>query len=107
MERRATSKASLKTTDKPNKIGGYAASYGTPTVIRDGMGREFTETLTQGCFDRSLKERPDVRLFRDHDPARLLGRVQAGTLKVWSDEYGLAFEAELPDTEEGRAVAES
>lgn len=112
MERRANSQSQLQTaTGKADGQGrtvrGYAASFGTPTVIRDAVGREFREVISPDAFNRTLQERPDIRLLRDHEPALLLGRTKAGTLAVGVDDTGLWFECQLPDSQAGRDVAEA
>lgn len=94
-------------TDSPTKVFGYAAAFDSPTTIRDCTGRTFQETIVKGAFTRSLQEQPDVRLLRDHNPSLLFARTKAGTLRVGEDDYGLWFEADLPDTPEARSLVES
>jgi HK97 family phage prohead protease len=79
---------------------GYAALYSNTTTI----GGAFTEELSPNAFRDSLKD-ADLRALIDHDSGRIIGRQSAGTLRVNSDDKGLAVEIDLPDTTDGRDLA--
>lgn len=81
-------------------LRGYAAVYDTPTTRQ----REYagTETIARGAFNALLKD--DVIAAVNHDPNQLLGRSSSGTLRLSSDDHGLLFELDLPDTQLGRDV---
>lgn len=82
-------------------LRGYAAVFDQPTERqRDYSG---SETIARGAFAGVLGG--DVLALENHDPARLLGRTSAGTLRLSEDAHGLAFELDLPDTQLGRDVA--
>ena len=82
--------------DKPATILGHAALFDTKSVYMMG----FRETIEPGAFRESLTG--DVRALWQHDTARVLGRTKAGTLRLWEDDQGLAFELNPPDTQDGR-----
>lgn len=84
------------------KLRGYAARYGTFADI----GR-FRETIQLGAFDKVLGKkykRFDVPALVNHDQSQLIGRESNGTLVLSSDERGLRFEIDPPDTQLGRDV---
>lgn len=82
-------------------VTGYAAVYGSTADI----GGYFNEVIARGAFMETLKT-ADVRAYFGHDRGRVLGRVQAGTLRVREDAKGLAVEIDLPDTSDGRDARE-
>ena len=84
----------LKKEGEPTKLTGYFAKYG---VLSENLGG-FREIIEPGFFDEALKTSDMVDLF-NHDPNFVLGRQSSKTLKVWSDEVGLAYECEAPDTQ--------
>lgn len=86
------------------KVRGYAVRWNTYS-----MGRE-DERVHPEAFNRSLKNAADIALLWNHDTGKPLARVRAGNLRIWTDEEGLGFEAELPDTataREAHALVES
>ncbi len=78
------------------KLAGYAALFDREARIGD-----FSEVIRRGAFSASLAKN-DILCLVDHDPARLLGRTSSGTLRLTEDEFGLHYELDLPDTQEGR-----
>lgn len=79
-------------------IRGTVIQYGAVSVELGG----FRETFARGSLDTVMQSGPDLRLLNDHDTGRLLGRSSSGTLRTILDDAGLRFEAQLPDTTEGR-----
>lgn len=70
-------------------IRGYAAVFDAETRIGS-----FTEKIARGAFDEVL-ETADVRALFNHDANMILARRHSdgsGTLKLYTDEHGLAYE---------------
>ncbi len=80
---------------------GYAAVYNS---IAD-IGGYFNEQIAPGAFDGTLGG--DVRALFNHDTAHVLGRTIAGTLRLASDDRGLAVEIDMPDTAMARDLTVS
>lgn len=86
--------------DAPPMIRGLAAAYGKWSVDLGG----FREIIEPGAFDRVLSKRKlDVVALFDH-AGQPLGRTTAGTLRLSTDERGLSYEIDPPDTQLGRDV---
>jgi HK97 family phage prohead protease len=78
---------------KGNKLGGYAAVYDQTTDL-GWLGKE---RMAKRSLDDAMKT-SDTRSLFNHDPSALLGRLSAGTLRLSSDDHGLEYEVDLPDT---------
>lgn len=72
------------------KLKGYAATFNNPSQDLGG----FVEMLRPGCFAKTIAS-DDIRAFYNHCYDHLLGRTKSGTLRLWEDEIGLAFEIDL------------
>lgn len=75
-------------------IAGYAAVFNSPT----NLGQGINEVVLPGAFADSLSNDGDVRALWNHDSSLVLGRTTAGTLRVFEDAVGLAFEVTPPET---------
>jgi uncharacterized protein len=83
-------------------ISGYAARFEVPSEPLP-----FTERIAPGAFAKSLRARTkDVRLYVNHNSDMVLASKRSGTLRLEEDEYGLRFEADLPDTTAARDLRE-
>lgn len=87
--------------DKKIFLRGHAAVFDD---LSQNLGG-FREKIDPGAFDDVLND--DVRAVFNHDPNFILGRTEAGTLKISTDAKGLVYEVELPDTSQGRDLAVS
>lgn len=67
----------------------------------------FREQIAPEAVDRTLNEGIDMRALIDHDPAKLMARLSARTLKVSKDAHGLLVEIDPPDTTYSRDALES
>lgn len=82
---------------------GYASVFNAPSEDMGG----YRAVVMPGAFDKSLKARRDIRMFLNHDDNIVLASTRAKTLRLSVDDKGLLTEADLPDNEWGRPVADS
>jgi len=85
----------------PGILAGYAAKYMRYSQNLGG----FVEQVSARAFAKSLADRVSVLARYNHDDNYLLGTTEAGTLRMSSDDVGLPYEVDLPDTSPGRDVA--
>jgi HK97 family phage prohead protease len=93
--------------DAKPKVRGYAAVFGKESENLGGQDYQFREIIEPGAFDEVLAD--DVRALLNHDPNFILARSKngIGTLTLGTDERGLFYEFEPPDTQAGRDLVES
>jgi HK97 family phage prohead protease len=82
--------------DGTMRMAGYAAVFNEPSVPLP-----FIEKIAPGAFRKTLSETPDVRLLVNHEGLPM-ARTKNGTMRLYEDEKGLYFEAELANTQEAR-----
>ena len=80
-------------------VTGYAAKFYDPKDLNTeyALFSDTWERIMPGAFDRALAEKDDVRALFNHNPDLLLGRVSAGTCRLWTDDVGLGYEVRLPE----------
>jgi HK97 family phage prohead protease len=99
------------TTDPPKATGravrGYAALYNTRSANFGTTDRPSHEVITRGAFDNVLAG--DVVALFNHNSDIVLARSVngSGTLKLGTDERGLWYEFEAPNTSAGNDLLES
>lgn len=85
----------------PGTMRGYALKYNRLSANLGG----FVEQVAEGAVNKSLGDNLDVMARYNHEDNHLLGRTSSGTLRLSSDDVGLAYEVDLPDTTAGRDLA--
>ena len=78
------------------RMAGYAAVFNEPS-----LPLPFIEKIAPGAFRKTLTETPDVRLLINHEGLPL-ARTKNGTMRLYEDQKGLYFEAELADSQEAK-----
>jgi HK97 family phage prohead protease len=73
--------------DGRRRIEGYAAVFGN----RDAYG----DIIMPGAFERSLREKPDVKVLWQHDTRTPIGKQESG----YEDDFGLAVTGVLTNTD--------
>lgn len=91
--------ADMRVESTGKSVRGYAAVFNS---VSEDLGG-FVEYIEPRAFDKVMDN--DVRALFNHDYNYLLGRTSAGTLKIWTDERGLGYEAILPDTSYAKDLA--
>ena len=84
-------------------IRGYAIVFNR---LSEHLGF-FREQIAPEAVTRTLTDKVDLRALVDHDTARILGRLSAGTLRAQADAHGLLVEIDPPDTTSGHDIVES
>lgn len=94
-----TVETKLETRDSESNemvVSGYFIRFNERTKICDGMYEEIAPT----AFGNLLKN--DVRGLWNHEAKYVLGRYNAGTLSLKTDDVGVYGEIKLPDTSYAR-----
>lgn len=86
-----------------NRLEGHAAVFGQMA----DLGSHYEE-IARSAFDAVMKSADDdPRALFNHDPSKILGRKQAGTLRYSVDSEGLPFSVDLPSTSYATDLRES
>jgi uncharacterized protein len=66
------------------RFEGVASVVGTPYTVRDMFG-EFEETIAKGAFHRTIRQKADVRMLKNHNSDFVFARTKSGTLELNDD----------------------
>lgn len=91
-------KASESINNNGKTLSGYAILFNSESRTIYEHGRSFKETIKRGAFDINPTKDHDVKLYFNHDTQMPLARQRNGSLRLFEDEKGIRFEADLPDT---------
>lgn len=95
-------------TDGKRFIEGYAALYNHRSKLIFERGDLFFEEIQRGAFDAVLsKENLNVIATPNHTYSQVLGRTTNKTLELTTDEKGLRYKVEIPNTSFGNDIYES
>ncbi|MEP7241744.1 MAG: HK97 family phage prohead protease [Devosia sp.] len=82
-------------------LTGYATRYNRPHLFKGGI-----EVFAPGVFAKSLVDDSTIRFLNNHDEARCIATTRGAGLELKSDEVGLSFRLDLPDTDEAASLLE-
>lgn len=80
-------------------LSGRPVVFDTPTEIHD-IGGSYIEIVERGALDNA--DLGDVRLLVGHDTSKIPLARTPKTMSLRVDDFGLAIEATLPNTEAGK-----
>src|SRR5262245_11141490 len=103
IEIRAGGEIRIDTRGMSRLISGFAIVFNR---LSENLGG-FREKIAPEAMDRTLRDGIDLRALVDHDSARILGRMTAGTLRIAKDATGLGVEIDPPNTTAGQDIVES
>ena len=106
MERETRTVNLVDTEVRGRTLHGYAAVYDTPWNERLVEEMGYVEKIARGAFRKALSRSDNVPLLWQHDHRDVLATTKAKTLRLREDGRGLAFEADLPNTQLGNDVRE-
>lgn len=84
-------------------VRGYASTFNEPYTLFEFEGEKYMEQVSPDAFDSA--DMSDV-IFQYNHEGRVFARQSNGTLRVETDDHGLAIEADLGGTEIGRGLYE-
>lgn len=84
-------------------VRGYASTFNEPYTLFEFEGEKYMEQVDPTAFDSA--DMSDV-IFQYNHEGRVFARQSNGTLRVSTDDHGLAIEADLGGTEIGRGLYE-
>lgn len=86
-------------TEGEDYVDGYATSYETEYEVAGGPEYGgWMETIADGAAARTISERDDVSYLANHT-GTTMARVSSGTLRLTSDDVGVAVEARVATAE--------
>jgi HK97 family phage prohead protease len=94
-------KIEIRSDDGNPVVRGYAAVFNSESNDLGG----FIELIDEEAFKDVLND--DVRALIDHESRYILGRTTSGTLRIGTDERGLWYEYDSPNTSYANDLMES
>jgi HK97 family phage prohead protease len=91
--------------DNNNRITGYAIVYSSPSLTLSPGN--YVEYILPGACTETLKNNPDIFCLYAHDTSKVLASTKAKTLRIWEDEKGVKFQADLVNNSWGNDVLQS
>lgn len=83
------------------RVSGYVNKTGQWSQML-GRSPQFKERIEKGAFQRAIDKAKNILFLAEHDNAKVLSSIEAGSLSLREDENGLFIEAEIAPTSWGR-----
>jgi Escherichia/Staphylococcus phage prohead protease len=87
-------------------VHGLAAVYDTPWNEALIQATGYVEIVARGAFRKALARSENVPLLWQHDRDSMLATTRGKTLRLKEDGRGVAFEADMPNTQLGNDLLE-
>jgi len=81
-------------TDNAPGVTGYGSVAGQSTTI-EGYFSDWDEEVSHGAWTKTIAESARIMSMFNHDPGRLLGATDAGTLTLSEDVGGLLYDVDI------------
>ena len=81
--------------------------FNSNSVLISDWWDEYVEIIGSTAFNKTLADRSEVKAFVNHDDGKILGSSGAGTLRMHTEEDGLHFEIDVPNTSAGNDAWET
>lgn len=75
--------------------------FNSESVLISDWWDEYVEIIAPSAFNKTLADRAEVKAFVNHDDGRIIGSTDAETMRLHTEEDGLHFEIDTPDTADG------
>jgi uncharacterized protein len=96
--------AELRVVEEPSGAKFIAGKAAVFNKLSQNLGG-FQEKIHPKAFDKALKT-ADIRILRNHNPDKILGRTKAGTGEVWTEKDALMYRAKVGNTTTHRDTVE-
>jgi len=106
MEHELRSAALVDADVKGRTVRGYAAVYDSPWSDDLIEQTGYVEKIARGAFRKALGKAGNVPLLKEHKRETRLATTRNKSLRLKDDAKGLYFEADLPNTQEGKDTLE-
>lgn len=81
--------------------------FNSDSLLISDWWDEYIEQIAPTAFNKTLADRSEVKAFVNRDDGEIIGSSNAGTLRMHTEEDGLHFEVDVPNTTVGNDAWET